>query len=162
MNNITSYDEDDADIDTLAGNIIDQIKNQSKSLKKKETEYPTLTEDNIDAFILEQASKLIIDASSIISDTKETVQTPTEVIAISELVKSVSSAIEILNKRSINDKKAKVQKEIKQMDIDSRINIAETESHERITLSQNEILKALLSKPKEEIGSKNSDITIDV
>ncbi len=150
-------DDYDYDLDAAANDIISQIKNQGKSLKAAEkAEYPELSKEEVDAFILTQASNVIRDSASVISSLKDDLMagaTANDAIAFAEVLKSFTSAVEILNKRQIADEKNKTQKEIKVMDIDSKKEIASEDNQNRIMLSQNEIIKQMLK-----ISSDNAEV----
>jgi hypothetical protein len=158
---MSNYDDSD-DLDNVANSIIDQIKNQGKSLKKIEKEYPELTEEELMSFMIKKASQVIIDASDVVSEMKDGVATGTanDVLAFSELVKATVSAMEIFNKKTINDKKLKAQKEIKEMEIQSKLIENKEDNSTKLMLSQNEILKALLEK--KDVPKKEETQTIDI
>lgn len=145
------FDDDDYDLEGRANDIISQIKNQGKTLKKVERqaeEHPELNKEDVDKFILEQASNVIRDSASVISELKDNLligATANDAIAFAEVLKSFTSAVEILNKRQIADDKNKTQKEIKTMDIESKKEIAEEDNTNRLMLSQNEIIKHMLT-----------------
>lgn len=142
-------DDFDYDLDNAANDIISQLKNQSKSLKAVEkTEHPELTKEEVDKFILEQASNVIRDSATVISELKDNLiagGTSMDAVAFAEVLKSFTSAVEILNKRQIADEKNKTQKEIKTMDLDSKKEIAQEDNSNRLLLSQNEIIKQMLA-----------------
>lgn len=162
----------DYDLETAANDIISQIKNQGKSLKAAEkAEYPELSKEEVDAFILVQASNVIRDSASVISAMKGDLMaggTANDAIAFAEVLKSFTSAVEILNKRQIADEKNKTQKEIKTMDMEAKKEIASEDNTNRITLSQNEIIKQMLAisnnNPSVKANSKSAsdDKIIDV
>jgi hypothetical protein len=153
-------DDYDPDIEKDIDNIISQLKNSNYSMKKVEKEQPNLTHEEVDDFILKQASQVISDASQAISDIKDTVSrggTANDIIAFSELIKAFSSAVDILGKRKIADNKNKTQKEIKQMDIDAKADSGESnpDGIARLELTREEVFKLILS-------NKNPDKIIDV
>lgn len=152
-------DEEEDNIENDIDNIIFQLKNSNNSMKKVEKEYPDLTPEEVDSFILKHASKVIVDASEAIADIKDSVSrggTSNDIIAFSELIKSFSSAVDILSKRKIADNKNKTQKEIKQMDIDAKSeNGDQEEDIARLELSREEVFKLILAK-------KNTPTVIDI
>lgn len=153
----------DENIDDTIDSLIDQLKNRNNSLKdavKNQKDYPELAPEDVDSFILKHASRVIVDSSDAISDLKETLSqgaTSNDIIALSELIKSFSTAVDILNKKKIADNKNKTQKDIKQMDIDAKNGEESDDNGLRLQLSREEIFELMLKK-RENI----SDTVIDV
>jgi hypothetical protein len=69
--------------------------------------------------------------------------------SISELVKATTGALETLSKLKMADDKLKGQKELKQMDIDAKMNIDAPQDSPGIFLSREELLKHLFVKKDE-------------
>lgn len=143
-------DDYDAEIEEDIDNIINQLKNTNNSIKKIKEEQPELSPDDVDAFILKHAAQVIFDSSSVISgltDIVSTGGTANEIIAFSELIKSFTSAVDILSKRKIADNKNKTQKEIKQMDIDSKSDSSGSEENTlKLELSREEVFKFITKR----------------
>jgi len=146
---------DNDDLDRDVDNIISQIKNQGKTLKKVEREKPNLQKEDLEKFVIDNASLIIDDSIEMIQALKIDViagADPKMVESISELLKATTSAIESLSKLKLSDDKIKAQKEIKQMDIDSKEiggNI-ENSSQGGVFISREELLSKLLNhSPKE-------------
>jgi len=158
---------DDEELDDIAINIIDQIKNQGKSLKNIEKEYPQLSPEEVDAFILKYGSMAIIDLSEALKDQAALVRTTgdsEQVIALSELANSFRGNLEVLQKRNIADNKNKTAIAIKQMDINSKLEIQDKEEQQRIAMSREEMFKLLLSKDSDnkKKKAKEDDNIIDI
>lgn len=109
-----------------ADNVADDILNQLKSLpkiEKKANESGILKKDDVDAFILKYASKLITDSSVFIDNITDGIQSSGDaesITAFADLVKATSGAIEILNKISLAGQKNKTLLELKKIDVESR------------------------------------------
>jgi predicted RNA-binding protein with RPS1 domain len=67
-----------------------------------------------------------------------------EILAISELIKASTAAIDTLNKINLSEKKNQNAKEIKKMDIESKKELKNTENESRMTFTREEILKQLM------------------
>jgi hypothetical protein len=159
---------DNDDLDRDVDNIISQIKNQGKTLKKVEREPPNLQKEDLEKFVIDNASLIIDDSIEMIQALKIDViagADPRMVESISELLKATTSAIESLSKLKLSDDKIKAQKEIKQMDIDSKEiggNI-ENASQGGVFISREELLNKLLNHtPKEEPKSIEDTPPIDI
>lgn len=153
-------DDYEYDLENAANDIISQIKSQGKVLKTAaKSEHPELTQEEVDSFILAQASNVIRDSAEVISNLKDILisgASPNDAIAFAEVLKSFTSAVEILNKRQISNEKNKTQKEIKIMDIDSKKEIASEDNSNRLMLSQNEIIKQMLVISNKSDGVKTN------
>lgn len=139
----------DDDLDRDVDSIIFQIKNQGKSLKTVEKEKPELKKEDIEAFVLENASSIVLDSIEMVQSLKQDVMAGGDskmVEAISELVKATTAALDSLSKLKMADDKLKGQKELKQMDIDAKVIGAETTEGGGIFLSQQEVMNHLFGK----------------
>lgn len=152
---------DDNSLDKVATNIIDQIKNQGKSLKAIEKEYPELSPEQVDSFVLKYGSMAVIDLSDALKEQSEIVRQTgdaDQVIALSELARSFQGNLEVLQKRSIADKKNQTAIELKTMDIQSKRELNESDNTNRLMMSREELFKMLITQQKEESKKdKNSD-----
>lgn len=119
-----------------------------------------LTDDNINEFILKKASKLINSGLGAVEDLKDFIvqgQNPDEIAALSELISSTTKALEALNRINLQNKKAKTDKEIKEIDIAGRKAVAGMLPGNNIinnktnvlVASREEIIKQLLETEKE-------------
>lgn len=118
------YEDDDLVLDKTVDDIINQIKNQSQSIKKVEKEKKELTKEDLEKFVIENASTVVNDSIEMIQGVKEILLTcPADAKLIestAELVKAVTGAIDSLSKLKLSDDKIKSQKELKQMDIEAK------------------------------------------
>ena len=82
---------DNDDLDRDVDNIISQIKNQGKTLKKVEREKPNLQKEDLEKFVIDNASLIIDDSIEMIQALKIDViagADPKMVESISELLKA--------------------------------------------------------------------------
>ena len=143
------------DVKDEVGSIIDQIKNQNRQLKK-EIKTTTLDKENLETFILDNAASLVKDSIEMIQTIKEDVMAGADfklVESTAELVKATTTAIDALNKIKLSDDKIKGQKEIKQMEIDSKKE-SESSQSKGMYISREELLNALLAPPPKKIEKK--------
>ena len=132
-----------------ANDIIAQLKNIPKEAKqlaaKKDIE--PLEKEEVEQFIIDQSAKLIKDSMDMIDNMKEVVfhvPDADNVSSLAELVKASTGAIETLNKLITQDKKSKTQLQVKQLDIQSKQMLQDSEQVHRLKLSREEILKKLI------------------
>lgn len=142
---------DEDEIDRDVDDIIFQIRNQGKSLKNVEKEKPELTKEDLEKFVIDNASSVVMDSIEMVQSLKMDVIAGADskmVEAVSELVKATTAAIDSLSKLKLSDDKIKSQKEIKQMDIDAKSSIIADQSSSGFFISREELLKNLLG-PRE-------------
>lgn len=133
----------DRDVDS----IIDQIKNQGRSLKTIEKERPELKREDLEKFVIENASSVVLDSIEMIQSLKIDVLTgadPKMVESVSELVKATTAAIESLSRLKLSEDKIRSQKELKQMDIESKT--LEVANAPGLFISREELIKNLFDK----------------
>lgn len=152
------FENDDEFLDEEVNDIISQIKNQSKNLKQPETVLPDLTKEGMEDFIITNAGKVVNHSLEMVEELKREVMAgsdPKMIESVSELVKATTSAIDALSKLKISENKIKAQKEIAQMNIDSKVkkNDDEGDGTPKLTFTRNDILKLL---------EKKDDVVVDV
>lgn len=154
---------DDNSLDRVADNIIDQIKNQGKSLKSIEKDYPELSPDEVDSFVLKYGSMAVIDLSDALKEQSEVVRQTgdaDQVLALSELARAFQGNLEVLQKRSIADKKNETAVKIKTMDIQSKKEIQQSEENTRLLMSREELFKLLITQGKEDAKKNKPDTPV--
>ena len=137
------------------GNLVDQLKNAEKYLKKPEKaeEEFNLDPEELEKFILNNAGKLVKKSIDMVDEVKQYVETAPEsrdVSSLSELINASSSAIETLSKILVQNKRDKTQKEVKQMDIDGKKQLMQGEFNAKVMLSRDDVMKELFAKVEKE------------
>jgi hypothetical protein len=116
--------------DSLNNNYVPNYSNTS-SLAKSIT-----STDQLNDFIVEKGVELIETGLNAIRDVERSsssAKTPEEIEAYSELIKSVSGAIDALNKINIQTLRNRGAKEVKQLEVDAKLQTAK-----QITASPNQ------------------------
>ena len=142
---------DDSELDTTVNSILDQLKEVPTISKKIDKISNNTNKEALENFVIEYASRLIENATESVEYIKDNVQaapTPDDVLSFAELIKSTSSAIEILNKIVINNKKIDNAVTIKKMDIESKREELDIKTNTLLVASREEIMKQLFSKAK--------------
>jgi hypothetical protein len=91
------------------------------------TQEPDLTEDKVTEFVVKSAGALVNAGLESVNDLKDLVvqgQNPDEIAALASLISSTAGAIEALNKLTLIKKKNEAAKELKQMEIEGKKQIA--------------------------------------
>ena len=161
-----------SDIDTLLNELSSFSFPQQSTAKSVPRGTSThITEDNINEYILQKTGTLIDAGLGAVSDLKDFIvqgQNPDEIAALSELISSTTKAIEALNKINLQNKKARIDKELKAIDIEGKKAIAGSLPGNNITnntinlvASREEIFKQLLNDIKDEPIQVTESVVID-
>lgn len=144
--------EYDDDIDNDVEDIISQIKNQSKMMRRVEREPSNLKKEDMEDFIIQNASSIVKDTIDIVGALKIEIMagaTPEMLESFSTLVKATTSAIDSLSKLKLAEDKLKGQKEITQMNIDAKMSGNE-ETSKGLLMTREDMLKLLMSSKAEQ------------
>ena len=153
----------DDSLDEVADSIINQLKNQGQNLKNIEKDYPELSPEDVDSFVLKYGSMAVIDLADVLKEQSELVKQTgddKQVLALAELAKSFQGNLEVLQKRSIANNKNDTAVKIKQMDIDSKKESQEHEEMTRLTMSREELFKIMIQQTADVQKENNKVIDI--
>ena len=138
--------ENENDMDLAVNDIISQLKQVPANAKKAKS--AGLSRENLEQFILDNASKLIITASEAMDEVKDFVSTAPDaesIDALASLVNANATALETLNRLLIAGKRNETVLKVKQMDVDSRKEQLDTAIGAKLVLTREELLKNLLN-----------------
>jgi hypothetical protein len=138
-------------------NILEQLSRPAHNYQQPEPEL-NLTQDQLEDFIINNSGKLVLKTLSVIDNVKDYISSAPDakdVASFAELLKAASTNLEALNKVYISRERNKTQKEIKQMDIDTRKEI-NTQDNATFLLSRKELMQELINH------SKDKSSTIDI
>lgn len=137
---------DDDNIDNIANDIVQQLK-QSTELANSAQQNTVLPKEELEQFILNRSSVLIDQSMEVINNLKNYIQAGAdskEILAFAEVVKASSSALEALNKIYVSNEKSKTATNLKQMDINARVSIANQDNATKLLVSREELMKQLI------------------
>jgi hypothetical protein len=149
LNNSMNCENDDDFLNDEVEDIISQIKNQSKNLKKPAQNQPDLKKEDLENFVIVNAGKVVNHSLEMVENLKTEVLAGADsklIESVSELVKATTSAIDALSKLKIAEDKLKSQKEITQMNIDAKISKENEDDSSKLTFTRNDIIKLLEKK----------------
>lgn len=155
---VNIYMNDDIFDDNQVDELVEQLKQNNNVLKTHQKERVEVTDDNLDQFIMKTSSALIEDSLEVLGNVKEyTASSPDarECQSIAELIKAAATAIDTLNKVSLQNKKAKTQLDLKILDIETKKGIANQEQQTKLLLSREDIMDKLFE------DAETIDITED-
>jgi hypothetical protein len=143
---------DDNQLDSTVNSILTQLKDTT-TLSKKVEQLPEndLNKENLENFVIKYASRLIVDATESVEYIKDNVQvapTAEDVVSLAELIKSTSSALEVLNKIVVNNKKIDTALTIKKMDVESKREELDIKVNNNLIASREEMMNQLFKKAK--------------
>lgn len=143
-----------SDLDAL----LDELKNSSTLVVTPSTKEVNIDDENINEYILKKSTALIEGGLDTINVLKEVVMAghleAEEVSSYAELYKAVTGAIDALNKINIQNKKNKNQKEIKQMEIESKNKLPGKVTNNNILIAtREEIFKKFLEDNKKAVDT---------
>lgn len=145
--------EDPTDIDSLVSQLqgINKIARNQDAIQQQ----IPVTKENLETFIIDQASKLVQDTNFTIQTIKPLVEAapdPKEVSALAELIHASTMTLDTLSKLVISDKKNTTMREIKKMDVEKK---AEKQETQKLKYTREEIFKQLFSdQPKDVVEIK--------
>lgn len=139
-------------IDTTVDSILNQLKNSTALIQRAQTELvDVVTKENLEKFVIDQASNLIkMSASSLeyIKDIVQAAPTPDDICAMADMVKSSAIVIDILNKIVTTERKIDATFKLKEMEIQSKKEEVETKVGVSLVMSREELMKQLMDKSK--------------
>lgn len=137
--------------------LLDQLKGDeslSSMVSQQSANKIDVNDDNVNEFIMQKAGKLIEDGIDAVDALKQTILAsfePDELSAYSDLIKSVTKAIDTMNKINLQNKKEKAQKELKEMDIKAKKELPEPKSNTNVLIAtREEIMSNFLKDVKKE------------
>lgn len=142
---------DDTELDNTVNSILDQLKDTKTLANNIQKAPPEVNKEALENFVVQYASRLIENATESVEYIKDSVQsapTADDVISLAELIKSTSSALEVLNKIVVNNKKSDAALTIKKMDIESKREELDVKTNANLIASREEIMNQLFKKAK--------------
>ena len=133
--------------------LISQLKettNFGKDAVKNPDKY-SLPKENLEQFVLDSTGKLVTQGLEIVEGVKEYVMNnpeSKEVIALSEALKAVASALTVVKDIHISQIKRDSLKDIKTMEIESRKQLKDDDRKERFLMSRDEMFKKIMEEAK--------------
>ena len=140
-----------SDLPANVSNFIDELQNNSNTRDEKEF---VLNKEDLEQFLLNKSGKLIKNSLDYIQEIGNYITSAPDskdIEALAKLIGTSASAVESLNKIHINDEKNKTAKNIKEMDIESKKQLQQSD-HAVLLLNREELLNKLLDNAKETEG----------
>ena len=147
---------EDEEIDKNVDSIINQLKNQSRSLKESVKNPPQqLKKEDMEQFIIDKASEIVngcVEVIGVIQDEIKCAPDPKLIESGATFINAFTSALDALGKLEISQQRIKAQKDIAQFNAAARLaNNSEDEVKKGVYISREELIKGLLDYKKEDI-----------
>ena len=145
--------ENTTEVSDIVSQLVEQLKITATHLDKKQKECvkEKMTPEEMESLLVDYSSKLIKGSVDTVDELKQLVLTAPnakDVEALAVLISSSAAAIDSLNKIYIANKRITAAREMKQMDIDSKKLLQQTEIQGRITMNREDLMKQLLNDAK--------------
>jgi DNA-binding protein len=132
--------------------LIEQLKDSGAAVKKTSSkEEFKLNREDLENFVLGSTGKLVTQGLDIIENVKDYVMNnpeSREVESLSEALKAVASALNVIKDIHVTHLKKDNLKEIKTMEIESRKILKTEENKNKLMLSRDEMFKKILEDAK--------------
>jgi len=138
---------DDIFGDESIDDLVSQLKENNKIINTVKKERTEISADNLEEFIMKSSGALIEDSLEVISNVKDyTSSAPDsrEATSLAELIRASASAIDILNKILLQNKKSDAQMDIKKLDVNMKQGIAAADNATTLLVSREDILNKLI------------------
>ncbi len=140
------------DVDIVVYDLLSQLKGVNAASKEIQKDEFKLDKEELEKFLLNYSGKLIKGTVDYVEEVKQFITSAPDsrdVDALSKLVGASASAIESLNKILLQDKANEAKIQVKQMDIESKKELQDS-NNEKLGLSINreELLKQLVNDAK--------------
>jgi hypothetical protein len=147
---------EDDQIDKNVDSIINQLKNQSRSLKDVQKNPPTqLKKEDMEQFIIDKASEIVngcVEVIGVIQDEIKCAPDPKLIESGATFINAFTSALDALGKLEINQQRIKAQKDIAQFNASVRLaNKDDEETKKGVYISREELIKGLIEYKKDDI-----------
>ena len=147
---------EDDEIDKNVDSIINQLKNQSRSLKDvQKNPPPQLKKEDMEQFIIDKASEIVngcVEVIGVIQDEIKCAPDPKLIESGATFINAFTSALDALGKLEISQQRIKAQKEIAQFNVAAKLaNNSEEETKKGVYISREELIKGLLEYKKEDV-----------
>lgn len=166
----------DEQIDSL----VDQLRNTTAQMQKPNAKPFDLKSEDAEKFVVVKAGELIEQSLELVKQlgpaTASTIGDAEGVEALAKLIAASASAIESLNKIIVQDKKSKTAKEVKQMEVNAKLQLEEEnkpakpgeltlkgtrEEIFKMVLKEADILEIESAKVEQKESSEESVVTAD-
>ena len=143
----------DEGLDEAVNDIIAQIKGNNKTTREKREDV-TIDKENLEEFIMQSSGKLVTKSLELVDNVHEYIASSPEnrdVAALAEVIKATAGSIDTLQKLHSSNERNETQKEVKQMDVESKERINITDNQTKVLLSREDIMQALIDREDGEV-----------
>jgi len=135
------------ELNEMVGDLLGQLQEANKKAEVAQKESDPLTKENIEKFVIENAGKLVKESLEVVTNVKDYISSAPEnkdVSSLADLIAATSTAIEILNKIIVTDKRNETIIKAKDMDIKSRKELKEVDTTTKLLATREQVFKMLI------------------
>tara|TARA_R110002012_G_scaffold9253_3_gene42726 strand:- start:533 stop:976 length:444 start_codon:yes stop_codon:yes gene_type:complete len=141
------------ELDEAVNDIITQIKGSKEAVREKQKDV-YIDKENLEEFIMKSSGKLVSKSLEIVDNVNDYISSAPEnrdVAALAEVIKATAGSIDTLQKLHSSNERNETQKQVKQMDVESKERISIVDNQTKVLLSREDIMGALIDKDEDVI-----------
>ena len=140
-------------LDDAVNDIIAQIKGNNKTTHEKRKDV-TIDKENLEEFIMQSSGKLVNKSLELVDNVHDYIASSPEnrdVAALAEVIKATAGSIDTLQKLHSSNERNETQKEVKQMDVESKERLNIIDNQTKVLLSREDIMQALIDRDDSDV-----------
>jgi|688.fasta_scaffold106114_2 hypothetical protein len=141
------------EINEMVGDLISQLQQNNTEARTVSKIKEPLLKENLEDFVIQKSSLLVDGTIDMVETVKDYITSAPEskdVASLAELINAATNAVETLNKIVLSNKKNNTIVKIKEMDIESKKELQQTDNETKLKLTREEMFKLLINnKPIE-------------
>lgn len=149
------------ELNEMVGDLLEQLSDANKQVEQVKKEANPLTKENMEKFVVEKAGRLVEESLDVMSNVKDYISSAPEskdVGSLAELIAATATAIETLNKIIVTDKKNETLLKAKEMDINSRKELKESDNQARLLATREQVFKMLIDNANKSVKIIDSEV----
>ena len=141
------------EINEMVGDLINQLQQNNTEARTVSKIKEPLLKENLEDYVIQKSSLLVDGTLDMVETVKDYITSAPEskdVASLAELINAATNAVETLNKIVLSNKKNNTIVKIKEMDIESKRELQQTDNETKLKLTREEMFKFLINnKPIE-------------
>lgn len=133
----------------MVGDLIEQLQTTNTQARQITREKDPLKKEEVENFVIQKSGALVEGTLEMIENVKDYISGAPEskdVASLAELITAATNAIETLNKIVLSNNKNATLVKVKEMDIEAKKQLQQTEADTKLLITREEIFKALINK----------------
>lgn len=134
--------------DDMVGDLIEQLQTTNTQARQATREKNPLKKEEVENFVIQKSGSLVEGTLEMIENVKDYISGAPEskdVASLAELISAATNAIETLNKIVLSNNKNTTAIKVKEMDIESKKELQQSEADAKLLATREEVFKALIN-----------------